>query len=241
MSKAPPRKPLKWIASAKRDLDAMPDDVKDVFGYAIDLAQTGGKHVHAKPLSGFGSAGVLEVVDDFQGDTYRAVYTVRFSGWVYVLHCFQKKAKSGIRTPKMDIDLNQGPSEDGTVGIRGGQQEGPSRSEAMKQPKESIEEVIESSGNVYADLGYAEAGEMQRKAQLAAEIARVIKARRLTQDQAAELLGIDQSKVSRITRGQFRAVSEAKMLELVAKLGHDVKIVVSPVRRRAGKIELEFS
>ena len=83
----------------------MPDDVKDVFGYAIDLAQTGGKHVDAKPLSGFGSAGVLEVVDDFQGDTYRAVYTVRFSGWVYVLHCFQKKAKSGIKTPQMDIDL----------------------------------------------------------------------------------------------------------------------------------------
>ena len=111
----------------------------------------------------------------------------------------------------------------------------------MKQPKDSIEEVVESSGNVYADLGYADAGEMQRKAQLAAEIARTIKARRLTQDQAAELLGIDQSKVSRITRGQFRGVSEAKMLELVAKLGHDVKIVVSPVRRRAGKIELEFA
>lgn len=77
MSKPPSRKPLKWVGSAKRDLDAMPDDVKDVFGYAIDLAQAGGKHIYAKPLSGFGSAGVLEVVEDFQGDTYRAVYTVR--------------------------------------------------------------------------------------------------------------------------------------------------------------------
>ena len=94
--------------------------------------------------------------------------------------------------------------------------------------------------NVYADLGYADAAEMQRKSQLAAEIARAIKARRLTQDGAAALLGIDQSKVSRITRGQFRGVSEAKLLELVAKLGHDVKIVVGPVRRRAGKIELQF-
>ena len=97
------------------------------------------------------------------------------------------------------------------------------------------------SANVYTDLGYADAAEMQRKSQLAAEIARAIKARRLTQQDAAELLGIDQSKVSRITRGQFRGVSEAKLLELVTKLGHDVKIVVGPVRRRTGKIELQFS
>ncbi len=101
--------------------------------------------------------------------------------------------------------------------------------------------VEEGSTNVYADLGFADAAEMQRKSQLAAEIARAIKARRLTQDSAAELLGIDQAKVSRITRGQFRGVSEAKLLELVAKLGHDVKIVVGPVRRRPGKIELQFA
>jgi predicted XRE-type DNA-binding protein len=101
--------------------------------------------------------------------------------------------------------------------------------------------AIEEGGtNVYADLGYADAAEVQRKSQLATEIARAIKARRLTQQGAAELLGVDQSKVSRITRGQFRGVSEAKLLELVTKLGRDVKIVVGPVRRRAGKIELHF-
>lgn len=99
------RKPVKWVGSVKRDLDAMPEDVKDVFGHAIDLAQAGGKHPDAKPLTGFGSAGVLEVVEDHQGDTYRAVYTVRFAGWVYVLHCFQKKSKSGAQTPKKDMDL----------------------------------------------------------------------------------------------------------------------------------------
>ena len=99
------RKPIKWVASSKRDLDAMPEDVKDVFGHAIDLAQAGGRHQDAKPLSGFGSAGVLEVVEDFRSDTYRAVYTVKFAGWIYVLHCFQKKSKSGIKTPKEDIDL----------------------------------------------------------------------------------------------------------------------------------------
>ena len=104
MSKQP-RKPIKWVGSAKRDLDAMPEDVKDVFGHAIDLAQAGGKHQDAKVMTGFGSAGVLEVVEDDRGDTYRAVYTVKFAGWVYVLHCFQKKSKSGIKTPKEVLDL----------------------------------------------------------------------------------------------------------------------------------------
>ena len=105
MSKQQPRKPIKWVGSAKRDLDAMPEDVKDVFGHAIDLAQAGSKHQDAKVMTGFGSAGVLEVVEDDRGDTYRAVYMVKFSGWVYVLHCFQKKSKTGIKTPKEDLDL----------------------------------------------------------------------------------------------------------------------------------------
>jgi phage-related protein len=99
------RKPLKWVGSAKRDLDAMPEDFKDLFGHAIDLAQGGGKHQDAKVLTGFGSASVLEVVDDDRGNTYRAVYTVKFAGWVYVLHCFQKRSRSGIKTPKEDMDL----------------------------------------------------------------------------------------------------------------------------------------
>lgn len=105
MLKQQSRKPIKWIGSAKRDLDAMPEDVKDVFGHAIDLAQAGGRHQDAKAMTGFGSAGVLEVVEDFRGDTFRAVYTVKFAGWVYVVHCFQKKSKSGIKTPKEDLDL----------------------------------------------------------------------------------------------------------------------------------------
>ena len=99
------RKPIKWVGSAKRDLDGMPEEVKDVFGHAIDLAQTGGKHPDTKVMTGFGSAGVLEVVENHQGDTFRAVYTVKFPGWVYVLHCFQKKSKSGIATPEPDLDL----------------------------------------------------------------------------------------------------------------------------------------
>ena len=103
-------------------------------------------------------------------------------------------------------------------------------------------EMDEGSTNVYADLGYANAEEMQRKSSLAAEIARSIKARHLTQEAAAALLGIGQAKISKITRGQFRGVSEAKMLELVAKLGHNIKITVGKTKRQgAGKIELEFA
>ena len=99
------RKPLKWVGSSKRDLDSMPEGVKDVFGHALDLAQAGGRHSDAKSLTGFGSAGVLEVVEDCRGNTFRAVYTVKFAGWVYVLHCFQKKSRSGIKTPREDIEL----------------------------------------------------------------------------------------------------------------------------------------
>ncbi len=83
----------------------MPDDVIDVFGFALHLAQAGKKHDQAKPLKGFGGAGVLEVVEDHLGDTYRAVYTVKIADAVYVLHCFQKKSKQGIETPKHDLDL----------------------------------------------------------------------------------------------------------------------------------------
>jgi phage-related protein len=82
----------------------MPDEVIDVFGFALHLAQSGKKHQQAKVLKGFGGAGVLEVVEDHKGDTYRAVYTVKFGQNVYVLHCFQKKSKQGIQTPKQDID-----------------------------------------------------------------------------------------------------------------------------------------
>ena len=96
---------LLWIGSSKKDLRAMPEDVRDTFGYALYRAQLGSKHLQAKPLKGFGSAEILEVVENDQGGTYRAVYTVRFAKAVYVLHCFQKKSAYGIATPQQDIEL----------------------------------------------------------------------------------------------------------------------------------------
>jgi phage-related protein len=98
-------KPLKWIGSSLEDLREFPDDVKDEMGYALYLAQCGEKHPNAKPLKGFSGAGVLEIVESFDGDAYRAIYTVKFAGLVYVLHSFQKKSKHGISTPKKEIEL----------------------------------------------------------------------------------------------------------------------------------------
>jgi phage-related protein len=98
-------KALYWIGSSRRDIREMPEEARDTFGFALFLAQQGQKHEQAKPLRGFGSAGVLEVVESDRGGTYRAVYTVRFAHAVYVLHCFQKKSTSGIATSQQDVEL----------------------------------------------------------------------------------------------------------------------------------------
>lgn len=98
-------KDVLWIGSSRKDLKAFPDEVQDAIGYALYKAQKGLKAPEAKVLSGFDGAGVLEIVDDFQGDTYRAVYTVKFSHLVYVLHAFQKKSKKGSATPNREMQL----------------------------------------------------------------------------------------------------------------------------------------
>ena len=101
---APPLKPVVWLGDSLRELRTFPAAVQDEMGYAIYLAQRGDKHVSAKPLKGLG-AGVLEVVSNHRGDTFRSVYTLRFADRVFVLHAFQKKSKSGIATPKAEIEL----------------------------------------------------------------------------------------------------------------------------------------
>jgi phage-related protein len=100
-----PEKPLVWIGSSKRDLMRLPIPIRKFFGHVLDFAQRGEKHEATKPLKGFGGAGVLEVVEDDRGGTYRAVYTIKFREAVFVLHVFQKKSKHGIATPKQDIEI----------------------------------------------------------------------------------------------------------------------------------------
>ncbi len=101
----PVLKPVEWIGGARDDLREFPDDVQQLMGFALYRAQLGKKHPQAKPLKGFKGASVIEIVEDFDGDTYRSVYTVKFEEIIYVLHAFQKKSKRGIATPKQDIDL----------------------------------------------------------------------------------------------------------------------------------------
>jgi phage-related protein len=98
-------KSIVWIGSSRSELKAFPAEVRKAMGYALYQAQKGSKTPSAKPLHGFGSASVLEIVDDYQTDSYRAVYTVKFADSVYVLHAFQKKSKKGRATPKSEIDL----------------------------------------------------------------------------------------------------------------------------------------
>jgi len=97
-------RPLRWIGSSRKDIRAFPKRVREDVGYSLWEAQQGHKAPNAKPLKGFHGADVVEIVEDFDGDTYRAVYTVRIREAVYVLHVFQKKAKSGIKTPQPDLD-----------------------------------------------------------------------------------------------------------------------------------------
>lgn len=97
-------KPVRWIGGSKDDVSGFPSEVRRRVGNALWRAQLGRKVLYAKPLKGFGDAGVLEIVDDHDGDTFRAVYTVRFARAVYVLHAFQKKSRHGIATPKAELD-----------------------------------------------------------------------------------------------------------------------------------------
>lgn len=101
----PSFKPVVWVGSSLKDLREFPDAVRDHMGYALYVAQQGGKHRDAKALTGFGGAGLVEIIKDHRGDTFRAVYTVRFEKAVYVLHAFRKKSKSGRETPRGDIEL----------------------------------------------------------------------------------------------------------------------------------------
>ena len=98
-------KPIRWISSSKQDLSQMPLEIRRDVGYALYAAQQGDKHADAKVLKGFGGSGVLEIVARYDGETYRAVYSVRFADVIYVLHAFQKKSKRGIATPGPDLAL----------------------------------------------------------------------------------------------------------------------------------------
>ncbi len=98
-------KPVQWVGSSRKDIQDLPPRVRKQLGLALLAAQTGDRSPKAKPLSGFGGASVIEVVENYDTDTYRAIYTVRFREAIYVLHVFQKKSRQGSQTPQKELDL----------------------------------------------------------------------------------------------------------------------------------------
>jgi phage-related protein len=105
MTGEPFLKPVIWVGASRKDFREFPEPVQDHMGYALYVAQRGGKHRDTKAMTGFGGAGVVEVVKDYRGETFRAVYTLLYAGAVYVLHAFQKKSKTGRETPRRHLDL----------------------------------------------------------------------------------------------------------------------------------------
>jgi len=208
----------------------LPDDVRGSFGHALHQAQCGEEPDSAKALKGFGGRGILEIVEDFDGNTDRAVYTVRFAGVIYVLHAFQKKSKKGIATPKPAIDLVRSRLRDAEADYRARQR----RREAMtRRPK-----VEKGSGNIFADLGLPDAEDMLLKSHIVIELRRLIAQRKLTQTAAAKVVGVSQADLSKILRGHFRGYSEAKLMRMLTAFGQDIEITTRPHRKsgEAGRI-----
>ena len=175
------------------------------------------------PLQGFGGASVLEVVEDYFGDTYRAVYTVKFAEAVYVLHTFKKKSKSGIKTPKQEIDLIKSrllrAKEDYEQWLK-------TKKLQKKVSKEIY--VSEGSGNVFADLGLEDAEELLVKSGLSRQIYNRIKELKLTQANASSILGVSQPDISKVVNCRYTGFSIERLISLLNKLSVDVDITVRP-------------
>ena len=226
MPPKPKLKPLVWISSAKKDLLACPADVQQVFGYALHVAQEGGTHRQTKAMKGFGGAGVLEIIEDDDGNTFRAVYTVKLAGTVYVLHVFQKKSRHGVATPKQDIDLIKARLRIATENHQTSRTLAKIRTLTMAR-------IEKSSGNVFEDLGFPDAATHQIKAALVSQIAKLIDDQGLSQTKAAERMGMAQPDVSKMLRGLFRPISLERLLQCVTALGGDVEISVNSPRAPA--------
>jgi len=217
-------KPLHWIGSAKRDLLALPAPVVSTLGYALGLAQYGGMHPSAKTWKGEGP-GVFELVEDDQGNTYRAVYTVRFARAIYVLHAFQKKSPQGIVAARRGDDC--APPQGGAGRLSAALWRG--RNVRMAK-------VTRGTGDVFTDLGFRDAPERRTKLKLAKAINEALSERGLTQAAAAAVLGVNQPKVSALTHYRLDGFSVERLLGFLTALGRDIDIVVKRRTRARGRI-----
>lgn len=214
------RKPLIWVGSTLRDLRAFPDPVQRLMGFVLAQAQEGGKHAQARPLKGFGGAGVLEIVEDCAGNAYRAVYTVKFEQAVYGLHAFQKKQNAESKHPKLKLKPSKIDSRSPRVIINKDLQ--------RRIIPMSKRNVTLSSGNVFADLGLMDAEEYMARTKLALRIIEIIRERKLTQTRAAKILGVDQPKISALMHGRLDGFSTERLFRFLNDLGRDVEIIIRP-------------
>jgi predicted XRE-type DNA-binding protein len=191
------------------------------------IAQTGGKHRDAKALSGFGGAGVLELIEDYRGDTFRAVYTLKYAGLVYVAR-LSKEIENGARNTAPGYRVNQA-----TTARSGTDRKGDDVMNSRRYEK--------SSGNVFKDLGLPDAEEHLVKAKLVWKIDGIMKERGLKQAEVAALLGIRQPDVSKMLRGEFRQFSVERLLRFLVALGQDVEIVVKPHQGKKDNASLHVS
>jgi phage-related protein/predicted XRE-type DNA-binding protein len=223
-------KPLHRVGSAKRDFLSFAAAVKDDMGNALGVAQFGGTAPTAKPWKGLGP-GVLEIVESHDGKAYRAVYTVHFEKRVYVLHAFQKKSPSGIRTDKRDVDLV-------AARLKTAQKDYGSTMASQKSKRK--ETVTRGTGNVFADLGFPDATERQAKLRLAYALNQVLDGRKLTQADAAKVLGVTQPKVSALRHYKLAGFSLERLMNLLIALDQDVEIVIrqKPRSRKAARISV---
>ena len=218
---------MRWVASSKREMQGMPDDVKDVFGRAILDVQYGDTPRGARPFGEGLPKEIMKLSEDYQGDTYRAVYTAEFADVVYVLDVFAKKSKSGIGTPKPDkervVARFKAAAEHYKMS-RGRSLEGIAMTTAKKNENIQVEE---STGNVFADLGFADAEERLAKAELARVIHQVVESLGWTQCRAARALGLAAPDVSDLVRGRLARFSQGRLERCLLALDMDVTIRIS--------------
>jgi phage-related protein/predicted XRE-type DNA-binding protein len=196
---------LVWIGSSRKALRAFPPTVRREFGVSLFAVPLGETPPSAKALKGFRGAGVLEPVEDNGGDTYRAVYTVRFTDKVYVPHVFQTKSKTGIATSRTGTDLIW-----------------------QRLKLAEVRAVGSASGNVFADLDLPDSERELVKAKLTVRIYRLLKASGLTQTESARLLGTTQAQISALMRCKPVSVSVGRPMEFLTTFGQDIQIAISP-------------
>jgi predicted XRE-type DNA-binding protein len=207
------------MGSSLKDLRAFPEDVQDTIGYDLYLAQTGSRHAQAKPLKGFGGAGVLEVVADHDGDTYRRLHGAVRGGRLCAAR-FPEEGEARHRDPETGL---------------GAHRAAPEGSDRARERKSAMTDVVKGSGNVFADLGFPDADMHALKAKLVRRIGELIAEEGLTQVEAAARMGLSQPDVSKMLKGQFRPLSLERLLRCLAALGQSVRVEVDPAPRKRAR------